>query len=343
MPGIISGDLTPGCAAVVTAVLESLSAPMGAEDTRTREQRYHDGLQEAMRRLVASGLLPERAGQPVKMWAHVSLAELRAMDDGSLLETEWVTEMRIRWAAHRAGASGGAGSDGAAWLDGDAARAMACDAQITPIVTGDVDPGALDDLVRLCLHWPATAPIAQRGPPRTRPAVQPSPASPDPPAAASDPDLEPGPSGLDQRSARPGRRSGRPLSAKPRFFYCTLDRRLTCGNVHDEDIASLRHPQPAVLFWRIPAAPRLHVPRLDPGWGWRSCGPISWAWGAGLGSGQQFAGQGVGHGGGAAGHVEFGEDVLDVVLGGAPADVQGLADVGVGGAVGEQPQYLELA
>ncbi len=71
--------------------------------------------------------------------------------------------------------------------------------------------------------------------------------------------------------------------------------------------------------------------------------PISWAWGAGLGSGQQFAGQGVGHGGGAAGHLEFGEDVLDVVLGGAPADVQGLADVGVGGAVGEQPQHLQLA
>ncbi len=49
--GVISGDLTPECAAVVTAVLESLSAPMGAEDTRTREQRYHDGLQKAMRPL----------------------------------------------------------------------------------------------------------------------------------------------------------------------------------------------------------------------------------------------------------------------------------------------------
>jgi len=33
----------------VTAVLESLAAPAGAEDTRTREQRYHDALQEAMR------------------------------------------------------------------------------------------------------------------------------------------------------------------------------------------------------------------------------------------------------------------------------------------------------
>ena len=83
---------------MVTAVLESLSAPMGAEDTRTREQRYHDGLQEAMRRLVASGLLPERAGQPVKAMVHVSLAELRAMDD-SALEDQWITEVRARWAA----------------------------------------------------------------------------------------------------------------------------------------------------------------------------------------------------------------------------------------------------
>ena len=47
--GVITGDLTPECSAIVTAVLESLSAPMGAEDTRTREQRYHDALQEAMR------------------------------------------------------------------------------------------------------------------------------------------------------------------------------------------------------------------------------------------------------------------------------------------------------
>ena len=150
--GVISGDLTPECAAVVTAVLESLSAPMGAEDTRTRAQRYHDALAEAMRRLSASGLLPERAGQPVKVWAHVSLAELRAMDDGSVLETEWVTEMRIRWAARRAAAAEGAGGDGGAWLDGSAARAVACDALIIPVVTGDVDLGALDELVRLCLQ-----------------------------------------------------------------------------------------------------------------------------------------------------------------------------------------------
>jgi Domain of unknown function (DUF222) len=149
--GVISGDLTSECAAVVTAVLDALSAPAGAEDTRTREQRYHDGLAEAMRRLIAAGLLPERAGQPVRAWVHVSLAELRAMDGESVLEDQWITAVRATWAAHRAAASV-AGGDGAAWLDGDAARAAACDASLTPIVTGEVDIGALDDLVRLCVQ-----------------------------------------------------------------------------------------------------------------------------------------------------------------------------------------------
>ena len=150
--GVITGDLTPECAAVVTAVLESLSAPMGAEDTRSREQRYHDALEEAMRRLVTAGLLPERAGQPVKVWAHISLAELLALDDGSVLAGEWIAEMAARWAARRAAASDGEGSDGAAWLGGPAARAVACDAILTPVVTGDVDPAALDHLVRLCVE-----------------------------------------------------------------------------------------------------------------------------------------------------------------------------------------------
>ncbi len=46
--GVLNGDLTPECAAVVATVLDALSAPAGAEDTRTRAQRCHDALQEAM-------------------------------------------------------------------------------------------------------------------------------------------------------------------------------------------------------------------------------------------------------------------------------------------------------
>jgi hypothetical protein len=110
-----------------------------------------------MRRLIASGLLPERAGQPVRVWAHVTLAELRALDDGSVLQQEWIAEMAIRWAARRAAASQ-TGGDGAAWLDGKPARAICCDAAITPVITSGVDPAALDDLVALCLQYAGHGP-----------------------------------------------------------------------------------------------------------------------------------------------------------------------------------------
>jgi uncharacterized protein DUF222 len=47
--GVMHGDLTPECAAIVGTVLDALSAPAGAEDDRTHAQRYHDALAEAMR------------------------------------------------------------------------------------------------------------------------------------------------------------------------------------------------------------------------------------------------------------------------------------------------------
>src|ERR1700760_4688728 len=111
-----------------------------------------------MRRLAASDLLPERAGQPVKAWAHMSLADLLRLDGSSALQQEWTAQVRAQWAARRAEAAG-TGSDGGAWLDGDAAEAIACDAAMAPVVTGDVNPAALEDLVRLCaelgkLHQP---------------------------------------------------------------------------------------------------------------------------------------------------------------------------------------------
>ena len=104
-----------------------------------------------MRRLVAADLLPERAGQPVKAWVHMSLADLLAMDGSSALQQEWTARIRAQWAAHRAAASAG-GSDGGAWLDGDAAAAMTCDAATAPVVTGEVNPAVLEDLIRLCVQ-----------------------------------------------------------------------------------------------------------------------------------------------------------------------------------------------
>ena len=164
------------------AVLDALSAPAGKDDDRTREQRYHDALAEAMRRLAAGGLLPERAGQPVKAWAHISLADLLRLDGNSALQEQWTAQVRARWAAHRAYASE-TGSDGGAWLDGDAAEAIACDAAMAPIVTGDVNVDALEDLVRLCVELDGSARAA-------------SPAG----------------------TTRPGPRSSRPSSARPSTF-----------------------------------------------------------------------------------------------------------------------------
>ena len=104
-----------------------------------------------MQRLVTAGLLPERAGQPVKGWVHMSLADLMMLDGDSALQQEWTSRVRAAWAAHRAEASAG-GGDGGAWLDGDAAQGVACDAAMAPFVTGEVNPAALEDLVRLCVQ-----------------------------------------------------------------------------------------------------------------------------------------------------------------------------------------------
>jgi len=150
--GVIHGDLTPECAAMVQAVLDALSAPEGGGDLRTRPQRYHDAVAEAMKRLLASDLLPQRAGQPVKALVHVSFAELCAMDTDSALQDMWIAEYRARWAAHRAAASVSTG-DGGAWLDGDAARAIAHDAMVVPVVTGDVDADAVEDLIALYVRY----------------------------------------------------------------------------------------------------------------------------------------------------------------------------------------------
>ena len=159
--GVVHGDLTPECAAAVAAVLDALSAPAGAEDDRTRDQRYHDALEEAMRRLVAADLLPERAGQPVKIWAHISLADLLRLNGSSALQEQWTAQVRAQWAARRAAASE-TGSDGGVWLDGAAAEAIACDATMAPIVIGEVNVEALEDLVRLCVELGGRRPDGAR-------------------------------------------------------------------------------------------------------------------------------------------------------------------------------------
>jgi hypothetical protein len=161
--GVLRGDLTPDCAAMVRAVLDALSAPAGAGDLRTRPQRYHDALAEAMKRLLASSLLPQRAGQPVKALVHMSFADLCELDVDSKLQDEWIGGYRARWAAQRAAASVSTG-DGGAWLDGDAARTVAFDAMLVPVVTADLDPGAVEQLIGLCVQYDHLRRHAAAGP-----------------------------------------------------------------------------------------------------------------------------------------------------------------------------------
>ena len=152
--GVLTGDLTPECAAVVAKVLDALSAPAGKEDDRTREQRYHDALAEAMRRLTAAGLLPERAGQPVKVWAHISLTDLVRLDGGSALQggmdragprpVGGAPREGLRDRRERQGLAGRGRRRGDRLRRGDG-----------PIVTGDLNVDALEDLVRLCVELDA--------------------------------------------------------------------------------------------------------------------------------------------------------------------------------------------
>jgi hypothetical protein len=149
--GVLYGDLTPDCASLVSTVLDALSAPAGAQDTRSKAQRWHDALADAMRRLLAAGLLPGRAGADTKALVHIALAELRVMPGGSGLQQAWVARAQQDRAGRRAAAAI-TGGDGGAWLTGNAARGAACDALTVPVVTGTVNPAVLDRLVGLCLE-----------------------------------------------------------------------------------------------------------------------------------------------------------------------------------------------
>src|SRR5208282_1813430 len=73
-------------------------------------------------------------------------------DKDSALQDKWISEYRARWAGHRAAASVSTG-DGGAWLEGDAARRVACDAMLVPVVTCDLDPGAVEQLIGLCVRY----------------------------------------------------------------------------------------------------------------------------------------------------------------------------------------------
>jgi hypothetical protein len=150
--GKLDGNLTPQCAAALQAVLDALGKRRGPEDERTKGQRLHDALEDACRRLIGSGCLPGRAGQPAQIVLHMDLDRLRGLPGAPETEAAWAGQ-----------ATAGPGDD--------------CDAQIVPVVTGRIDPGVLDRLAAALLH--GTPP----GPGPDTPAAF-GPATPDQPGAA---------------------------------------------------------------------------------------------------------------------------------------------------------------
>src|SRR6185312_11466071 len=88
--GRADGDLTPECLAALQEVLDTLGKKAGPEDDRTAGQRRHDALEEAMRLLLASGCLPERAGQPAQVQLHMTLDELLGLPGADDAARAWL-------------------------------------------------------------------------------------------------------------------------------------------------------------------------------------------------------------------------------------------------------------
>src|SRR5580698_10020097 len=109
--GLLAADLTPECAAALLAMLESLGKKAGPEDTRTVPQRYHDALEEACRRLLGTGGLPDVAGQPAMVQLHVTLDQLRDLA-GDLAGDSGPGEGSAGEGSAGNGGTGGAGPGG---------------------------------------------------------------------------------------------------------------------------------------------------------------------------------------------------------------------------------------
>jgi hypothetical protein len=158
--GVLTGGLTPRCAALLRAVLDALGQQQGKDDDRNREERDHDALQQACERLLGTSLVPEKNGRPWTAVVHVPFEHLLDLPGASVLEDAWAgqyaadwdrwEQARAAWAGKRA-AETITGGDGGAWLDGDTARDIVCDALIMPVVTATPDPSGMSTLVDLCI------------------------------------------------------------------------------------------------------------------------------------------------------------------------------------------------
>ena len=145
-----SGRLSPELTAYLEAMLDSLAAPQPAgdePDPRTATQRRHDALLEALGRVLRSGTLPECGGVPVTVLATVTMSELGRGDARSGRATRATSDLGMADLATEAGMDLGtllasSSHDLAVLGHGQtiSARsllAMACEAQVIPVVFND--------------------------------------------------------------------------------------------------------------------------------------------------------------------------------------------------------------
>jgi Domain of unknown function (DUF222)/HNH endonuclease len=165
--GRLRGDLTPRCAAAIQAVLDALGKKQGPEDLRTRTQRDHDALEEACHRLIAAGMLPDRAGQPTQIQLHMNLGELpgRAGRSGPC-EPATGESARRRLFPDRDDLTGpwqgGYPGPGPMARPGDL-----CDSSMVPVVSGQVDHELLGRLAAALVSGDPAALAAQPDPTST--------------------------------------------------------------------------------------------------------------------------------------------------------------------------------
>jgi Domain of unknown function (DUF222) len=135
--GRVNGNLTGECAAAVQAVLEALGKKAGPDDDRTEAQRYHDALQEACELLLAARLVPDRAGAPTRADVIIALSQLRSMPGAPEVEHAYLAALAGEHAC----------------LSGAGARAAACDAITSPVVTGHPDLKVVDKMIAIVLAY----------------------------------------------------------------------------------------------------------------------------------------------------------------------------------------------
>ena len=125
--GRLHGDVTARCAELLARVFEAFGRPVGRDDLRNQGQRNHDALETALGLALGVPDLPQSGGMKTQALVVVSLADLIALDGGSVLAQKWlaIQDEKIRNAT--------------VTVSGAEAEATACAARLTPVVTGTPD------------------------------------------------------------------------------------------------------------------------------------------------------------------------------------------------------------